>query len=445
MVSRDVGKKLAYLITVLCAFCLGCASPGAKPAEISLPVQDATLYLKTPWQVEPAVQKALYRQFMDEYFSCWNEPEPRVGLEAMLEAFDKAKLSPGLAENLLPRSSKWYQDLADLADFGDYPNRAWRGLTLGWVEMRVFPTAKPALYNADRPGSMMFDSLQQSLLHPGMPVFVHHISKDGAWLMVQTPIAWGWLPVNRVARLNRTQASRWQSGPFTAFTNDNVTLKDKAGRFVFKAGIGCLLPVADGPDRVLAVRADSELRAVLVEAVFDRDFTANHPMGLSSKNLAVIVNRLLGSPYGWGGRYGNRDCSATLQDLFRTFGLWLPRNSTDQAATGRVFSLDGMPDNKKEALLLEQGLPGLTLVHLPGHIMLFLGRDGNEPMVFHNTWGLRVVNLLGHEGRAMLGRAVITNLRPGRELLLMPQPEGFLVNRADSFNLLVDRGDLIAN
>jgi hypothetical protein len=428
MVSRGVGKKIAYLATVLCAFCLGCASPGAKPADISLPVQDATLYLKPHWQVKLAVQKDLYRYFLNEYFNCWNEPTPRVGLNAMSKALAKAELKPGLAENLLPRSKKWYRNLADLADFSHYPNQSWRGLTLGWVDMRVFPTAKPALYNADRPGSMMFDSLQQSLLPPGMPVFVHHKSKDGAWLMVQTPIAWGWLPLHSVARLHQDQVSRWQKGPFITFARDNVILKDSNGRFVFKVGIGCLLPAQGNPGHVLVVQANESGRARLVDAAFERAAALRHPLRLGSKNLAMIINELLDAPYGWGGRYGNRDCSATLQDLFRAFGLWLPRNSKDQALTGMVVNLELLKDYEKEALILKQGLPGLSLVHLPGHIMLYLGRDGDEPVVFHNAWGLRVVNLLGHEGRAMLGRALITTLRPGSELLLMPKPEGFLVH-----------------
>ena len=37
--------------------------------------------------------------------------------------------------------------------------------------------------------------------------------------------------------------------------------------------------------------------------------------------------------------YQERDCSSTLRDLFTPFGLWLPRNSGQQAGEGIYISL----------------------------------------------------------------------------------------------------------
>jgi len=77
-------------------------------------------------------------------------------------------------------------------------------------------------------------------------------------------------------------------------------------------------------------------------------------------SLISLVNRLVGAPYGWGGLYGNRECSATLQDLFRVFGLWLPRNSSDQAKAGQSIQLGGLSHAAKEELILRRGLPHLA-------------------------------------------------------------------------------------
>ena len=44
-------------------------------------------------------------------------------------------------------------------------------------------------------------------------------------------------------------------------------------------------------------------------------------------------------PYGYGGLYDNRDCSAMTRDLFAPFGLYLPRNSSEQARGGKVVPL----------------------------------------------------------------------------------------------------------
>lgn len=438
----NIHKTLFWLMPALFTLCLGCAHPGAKPADIELPAQDAAIYLNKPWQVRQSVQSKFTAAMLEEYFKCWKEPDPKFGLEAMLEVFAKTEQEQGLAENLLPRPVEWYQSLARLADFNSYPNQAWKGLTLDWQNMRLLPTSKPALYGAERPGALMFDSLQQSLLPPNMPVYVHHMSLDGAWLMVQTPIAWGWLPVRGVARLNGAQAARWQSGAFMVFVRDDAVIKDLDGRFLFKAGIGCLFPIGNEPEIILTAGSDGHGLAVLDTATCPESSCTGLPLRLSSANLATVINELLGLPYGWGGRYGNRDCSATLQDLFRVFGLWLPRNSTDQMESGRVIDLREMPDDEKEALVLRQGLPGLSLVHMPGHIMLYLGRDDENAVIFHNVWSLRVENLLGLQDRFNLGRALISDLRPGKELLLLPGPEGFLVNRIDALTLLLESRDL---
>ncbi len=94
---------------------------------------------------------------------------------------------------------------------------------------------------------------------------------------------------------------------------------------------------------------------------------------------------LLDEPYGWGGHEGGRDCSRFLLDVFSTFGLHLPRHSGRQALAG-TFAIDvaDVPSNQK-ALILESAMQkGVVLLHFPGHIMLYLGRDSDgRPMAIH--------------------------------------------------------------
>ena len=96
--------------------------------------------------------------------------------------------------------------------------------------------------------------------------------------------------------------------------------------------------------------------------------------------------RYLGSPYGWGGVAGGRDCSRFLMDAFGELGLELPRHSASQAAAG-TFSVDvTKAKGEQEKLLLIDAAArrGLVLLHFPGHIMLYLGRDdAGVPMAIH--------------------------------------------------------------
>ncbi len=48
--------------------------------------------------------------------------------------------------------------------------------------------------------------------------------------------------------------------------------------------------------------------------------------------------------------------------------------------------------------------------------MLYIGLKENEPLVFHNVWGIKTLDKNGEDGRFIIGRAVITTLNPGSEL-----------------------------
>jgi hypothetical protein len=174
----------------------------------------------------------------------------------------------------------------------------------------------------------------------------------------------------------------------------------------------------DGPDvRVLAVVPDAEQNAAMTEAVLPGSAVTIKPLPLTASNLARAVNALMGEPYGWGGMYMDRDCSAAVKDLFAPFGLFLPRNSAAQAAAGdSSVELGSLSPEAKERVILEQGIPFLTLIHLKGHIMLYIGKWNGRAIVFHNLWGVRTKSFWGKEGRKIVGRAVITTLSPGREL-----------------------------
>jgi len=172
-------------------------------------------------------------------------------------------------------------------------------------------------------------------------------------------------------------------------------------------------------------------------AVIPRNFAVLQPLRLTQANIAGMANELINKSYGWGGLYQNRDCSAMLKDLFAPFGLWLPRHSSDQALEGGFFvDLSPFSPTEREALILKRGIPFLTLIWMKGHIMLYIGSHQGRPLVFHNMWGIKTRNLLGREGRSVVGHAAITTLHPGAELANAESPGGGLLNRVTGMTLL---------
>ena len=150
------------------------------------------------------------------------------------------------------------------------------------------------------------------------------------------------------------------------------------------------------------------------QVVLPEEAAAVKPLPLTRKNLARAANVLVGQHYGWGGMYENRDCSAMIRDLFAPFGIWLPRNSKDQAREGgRWIDLSMLKAVEKERVIRRDGVPYLTLLYMKGHIMLYMGVHDDAVLVFHNFWSVRTKGKAKSQRRQIVGQAAITTLRPG--------------------------------
>lgn len=130
-----------------------------------------------------------------------------------------------------------------------------------------------------------------------------------------------------------------------------------------------------------------------------------------------MVHDILGQPYGWGGLFYHRDCSALVRDVVAPFGVWLPRNSAAQAKQGgRFVSLSALSLEEKKHRILAEGKPFTTLLWLKGHIMVYVGSLSGEPMALHNIWAVRVRTPQGTIQKIVIGRTVVTDLEPGSML-----------------------------
>ncbi len=49
-------------------------------------------------------------------------------------------------------------------------------------------------------------------------------------------------------------------------------------------------------------------------------------------------------------------------------------------------------------------------MHFPGHIGIYVGMRHGQPYVLQDMWGIRTHDLLGREGRAIIGKTVILPL-----------------------------------
>lgn len=384
-----------------------------------------------------AAQNKLY---LERHFAPWNNEKPspdRNGIERTVAA---AMINPGYAENMLPHDPLWIESIIIETDLDSFPSMCREAITLRETSVRGIPTHRPSFRAPEKAGEgFPFDYWQRSLLFANVPLRVIHATKSKEWLYVQAPFVSGWVLSRDVGVIATEDLNRLRKGKFLVPVKDKVPLYDEEGHFLFRARIGNLLPAEpakEGGYRILAVVPAGDLKTTLRRAVVSMDDFTSFPLSPTAGNMARIADAMAGSPYGWGGLYGNRDCSAFLRDLFAGFGLWLPRNSYQQVYEGTgVTTLSHLSRREKERFIIERAVPFATLLGYPGHVMLYIGEKDGRAVVLHVTWGIRSDRCLLGEGRIIVGGMAITTLTPGEELPEV-MPENLVINRIDAMRVI---------
>ncbi|HOI95062.1 MAG TPA: NlpC/P60 family N-terminal domain-containing protein [Syntrophobacter fumaroxidans] len=450
MVTGSFGSFVGFPRTafawLLLPFCLwACGSTPAVIRDIEVHPQDALHYLDgtaSEVLIDADRHAALDREFDRRYFAPWHRQQPVYSRSEMEKELLKFRKNPGFGENKRAHAPDWIESMAARANLEHYPDAGFAGVTVVNSDLRVLPTHRPHFDSADGAGTgYPFDNLQNSALHANTPVFVSHRSADKAWVFVESHSGFGWLPARDVARVDEAFVAQWENRRLITVLEDESPVFDGKGMFLFSANAGALFPLSgEDPDayRVLVAVPDENRNAEIRGSRLLKTHARVKPLPLTRRNIASVANIFLNKPYGWGGIYQNRDCSSTLKDLFTPFGIWLPRHSSDQALHGGYYmDLCGLGPTAKERVIVRDGSPYLSLLWLKGHIMLYLGTIQGQPLVLHNMWGVRTRRLLQREGRLIIGRAVITTLRPGSELRELDRSGGGLLDKLQGMTLLI--------
>ena len=442
-------RSVVVALLLLCLGLTACAGKKAgKPNYRTGQVQDlATL----PQNLDPYAAKAGGNRALismqeqteraaaqkERFYRPWTMTAPTRWVKESLNKNFNLRPDNAYGNDLRPFSRDEWDRLVQNSNKGAYPSQMGPGITVHHTNLRAMPTTGHFFLNPERPGEgYPFDYFQHTSMPLGTPVFVCNVSKDGQWVLVETPVSAGWLPAADVAMADSAFVDRWQGLPLAALVRDKVTV-GSAGM----AHIGTLLPATGGGGSlaVLYPGRSASGSAEILTTSLPADAVVRVPLPLTAQQVAKVGNEMMGQTYGWGGIDEKRDCSALTRDLYAPFGIWLPRNSATQASSGRSTLLTGMSNQEKETVILTEGVPFLSLVGLPGHIGVYLGNYNGKPVMFHDIWGLRIreegPDGNQREGRLVIGKAVVTSLQPGVELPNISTP-GSLLDRVERVTTL---------
>jgi hypothetical protein len=304
-------------------------------------------------------------------------------------------------------------------------NRMSFALIVKRTDIRVFPTDEPSM---SAPNNYEFDRFQHSSISVGSPVGVYHFSQHRMWAYVQTPFIRGWVRTRdlAIAKEKVEVADYGEAGDRLVVTGNSATVfgDPSLRRPAFTAQMGDsfpLLPVlgrSKNPQAscVIHIPSRGDSGSLSIRKGYLRTDEDVHQgfLPYTQQNVARQAFKMIRHPYGWGDRLGGRDCSRFIMDLFRTFGILMPRNSKEQAMVGMALgSVEEKPVQEKREIL-DQSVPLATTVRLPGHIMLYLGKDQGKHYVIHSIWGIQK---LGKAGPALqkIAKVVVSDLSLGEK------------------------------
>ncbi len=387
--------------------------------------------------ISPSGQKAAAERYLYRFYKPWDQEKSGFSKKGMASSTNGYAGKSSWTRNGERVDPGLWTRAVDNANVKAFPSVSWKGILVENAFLRGLPVSTPFYKNPAKAGEgYPFDYLQYSSLWIGTPVYVSHVSRDAEWLFCETAMVSGWVPSRAVSPVDERIMGFWRTQPLGAVVKDKLPVEAWRGNAnVAKAGdlrVGTLLPWQGGELLVpVAQGMATGWQAVALPLGAAREF----PMPLTPANVAAVGNEMMGEPYGWGGLDYLRDCSAMIRDLFTPFGLWFPRNSSSQIQVGQVRDLSYLRPPDKERMLRDFGEPFITLVGLPGHIMLYVGQYDGRAAVFHDVWGSRTILPNGESGRLIIGKVVVSSLEPGIEHHQVVKEET-LLNRADKMSII---------
>ena len=304
------------------------------------------------------------------------------------------------------------------------------GMTVQRTALRAFPTD---LRVFNRQGETDIDRFQESALFPGDPVAIVHASSDGKWLFVVSERYAAWVAADAIAEGDRATVLGYAARtpyrivtgakPRTVFTREEPRLSE------LQLDMGVRIPLATlPPDKPVNGQhpyaswiLDLPVRGVdgrlgFAPALLQRnaDSAAGY-LPLTRANLIRQSFKFLGERYGWGHAYNGRDCSGFVSEVYRSMGVELPRNTSDQAVSPAFDRIHFEADTPRaQRMTAVDALDIGDLIYIPGHVMMFAGRIDGMPWVIHDTNGGSYLGADGTLRTLQLNGVSLTPLVPLR-------------------------------
>lgn len=265
-----------------------------------------------------------------------------------------------------------------------------KGIAVTNTAIRVLPTMQG---NYRKGQEREIDRFAKGVLKLGEGVLIYARDVTDSWYFVRSRQFYGWVLQKNIALADEVYWRQYMAErEFVQFLGSRETLSffefngcqsqeeilmgtklvlHEAGREYFVVS----LPRRD---------AEGKLYMMLSEIPRKREYYAGE-LGLTMQNIKAQGSKMLGEPYDWGGKYGYRDCSSLISDLYLVFGVYFAGSSMMQTAQAGVKCLASNCTWQDKKRLLRELMPG-TVLFMPGHVMLYWGYEQEKYRILHSVY-----------------------------------------------------------
>ena len=386
--------------------------PKGKVADMRNIPQNPAYYASQIKPFSKKKQKKLDKEFNKKYFKPWtisklDIPKQDFGWEIRFITKKRIYKAKG---SVIKAST--YNKWIDNAHYEQINSKKYKAITIRRTNVKALPTSASYYRDPRKTGEgFPFDYNQNSALHINIPLLISHFSRDKRWAFVQASYSFGWIKVADLALVSSSFIKEFKNDNYAMVIKDNLRLFDDK-KEVSLVKLGALFPIAKDGKHYLVASRDKKGRVHMEKVISTKpNIIAQKPLPFTPHNVAMVAREFYGEPYGWGGSYECRDCSATTRDFLGPFGIFLRRNSSKQAKDGSNITIKGLSKAKKKKKIIKEAEPFRSLLHVPGHIVLYLGQYKGEPVIMHTYWGIRKKE----KTKQITGRTIITTTEPGKE------------------------------
>ena len=234
-----------------------------------------------------------------------------------------------------------------------------------------------------------FDMLQETELLVGTNVLILHESLDKVWNFVISPTYAGWVKKDSIAIINNKNEDLFNSKDFIVVTDSKVIIENKVLDMSVK--LPYLETTQDGY-LIALPKKDKDGYLDYDKVTISRDKAHINYLDYTKKNVLIEAFKYEGVPYSWGGMDYGVDCSSYVANVYRTFGIYFPRNTKEQnKSIGTITNLEGK-SNQDKLKLIENTEP--SLLFQSGHVMLYLGKINDKHYIIHASGDIKNLKVL---------------------------------------------------